>query len=259
MFAGFNLKDLDDEFVSTYLDKGNIIFNENKKHIEKELDNFILNDGSIDGSKLQADWFPEVQADIFLSHSHGDREKAIALAGWLLHNFGLTVFIDSCVWGYADHLLKKIDDIYCKNIDSNTYNYDKRNYSTSHVHMMLSLALTKMMDRTECLIFLNTPKSIVTCEVIDNQTKSPWIYHEIATSYVLRKQKPIRFGLIKHGYYSENAQNLSINYNLDLSHLIDLSKDDLLEWQNDFNVEEDSHSLDVLYKKHKLIDILVKV
>jgi hypothetical protein len=259
MFAGFNLKDLDDDFISSYLDKGYIVFNENVKHIEKELDNFILNDGSIDGSKLQADWFPEVKADIFLSHSHGDREKAIALAGWLRSTFGLTVFIDSCVWGYANTLLRKIDDIYCKNTNSNTYNYDKRNYSTSHVHMMLSLALTKMMDSTECLIFLNTPNSIATNEVIDNQTKSPWIFHEIATSSVLRKQKPHRFGLIKKGYYFENAQILTIKYNLDLSDLIDISTANLLEWKNDFNVEGDSHSLDVLYKKHKLIDILLEV
>ncbi|MGR6005670.1 hypothetical protein ACT7CR_06905 [Bacillus paranthracis] len=107
MFAGFNLTDLDDDFISLYSNKGNNIFNESKKHIEKELDSFILSDGSIDGTRLQEDWFPQLETDIFLSHSHGDKNKAIALAGWLNDTFGLRVFIDSCVWGYADNLLKK--------------------------------------------------------------------------------------------------------------------------------------------------------
>ncbi|EOO66314.1 MULTISPECIES: hypothetical protein [Bacillus] len=258
MFAGFNLTDLDDDFISLYSNKGNNIFNESKKHIEKELDSFILSDGSIDGTRLQEDWFPQLETDIFLSHSHGDKNKAIALAGWLNDTFGLRVFIDSCVWGYADNLLKKIDDIYCKNTHSNTYSYEKRNFSTSHVHMMLSGALTKMMDKTECLIFLNTPESIETNEVI-NQTKSPWIFHEIATTHVLRKKEPNRFTLIKKGYYFENAQVLTVKHKLDLDHLFEIDKNDLLEWQKAFNIKEDSHALDILYEKHKLIDIHVSV
>ncbi|WP_411334470.1 hypothetical protein ACK1LH_03265 [Metabacillus indicus] len=256
MFAGFNLK-MNSEFLS-YSNIGNTILEENKEHIEKEFDSFLLSDGSIDGTKMQNDWFPEINADVFISHSHADKEKAIAVAGWLYEKFGLTVFIDSCVWGYAANLLKKIDDIYCKNKDSNTYNYEKRNFSTSHVYMMLSTALTKMIDKTECVLFLNTPNSIVTNEVI-KQTKSPWIYYELAMTQSIRKKDPIRFGLIKKGYYLKHAQVLDIKYKLDIGHLCEISQNDLQEWEKAYNPNGDSHALDVLYEKHDLIDIQVKI
>lgn len=151
MFTGFNLQGLDSKYLSSYKGAGEVTFNKQKQHIRKELDCFLLNEGSIDGSALQSDWFPDVDADIFLSHSHGDQKLAMGFAAMLKDKFGLTTFIDSCVWGYADDLLKKIDDVYCKNEKGDTYNYQQRNYSTSHVHMMLSSALTKMMDKAECL------------------------------------------------------------------------------------------------------------
>ena len=146
-----------------------------KTTIEKIINSFIKDDASLDGSKMQANWFPQIKADIFISHSHKDEKLALALGGWLKETFGLTAFIDSCVWGYSNYLLKLIDDVYCRNINRNSYDYDKRNYSTSHVHMMLSVALTQMIDNTECLFFLNTPNSI-TPDTIINQTESPWIY-----------------------------------------------------------------------------------
>lgn len=71
-----------------------------------------------------------------------------------LHDcFGLEAFIDSCSWGYCDDLLNKIDKKYCYDSKKKTYDYHLRNYTTSHVHMMLSTALAEMMDNTECIIF----------------------------------------------------------------------------------------------------------
>lgn len=57
-------------------------------------------------------------------------------------------------------MLRQIDDKYCRNKTGDTYNYDRRNYSTSHVHMMLSTALTEMMNISECIMFFNTPNSV---------------------------------------------------------------------------------------------------
>ncbi|ESU34124.1 hypothetical protein G3A_02690 [Bacillus sp. 17376] len=166
MFAGFNLTGLDNQFLSHYKGAGEVTYNQQKKYVQKKLDRFILDDGSLDGSALQQDWFPEVKADIFLSHSHGDQKLTMAFAAMLKEQFGLTAFIDSCVWGYANDLLKKIDDVYCRNKKGDMYDYDQRNFSTSHVHMMLSAAFTKMMDKAECLIFVNTPNSITTSDVV---------------------------------------------------------------------------------------------
>lgn len=250
MYAGFNL--ITNDKLETYKNKGYAIYDNNMKIIVEELNKFLLNDGSLDGTEMQNSWFPQINADVFLSHSHNDKEKAIALAGWLNATFGLNVFIDSCVWGSADALLKMIDDKYCKNVDNATYSYEKRNFSTSHVHMMLSSALTMMIDKTECVIFLNTPNSINTSEVI-NSTKSPWIYYEIGISKFVRKQEPNRpKGIIKKGLF-ENAQDLTISYKTDMNHLRDITESDLRYWERLFTQNNQNHPLDLLYGMGKLL------
>ena len=128
--------------------------------------------GELKASEIEKDWFPEIKADVFWSHSHKDEKDVIALAGFL-NNLGLTTFIDSCVWGYADDLLKQIDDTYCISKKSSDdlidfYSYQKRNQSTTHVHMLLNGALMKMMDNTECLIFLDTPNSLKMQDIYGN-------------------------------------------------------------------------------------------
>lgn len=229
-----------------YVQYGKTIYNSQKQKVKDEISKFILDDGTLNGSDMQNSWFPQIHADVFISHSHNDKEKAIALAGWLKHTFGLDVFIDSSVWGSADELLKKIDDRYCKNTDSTTYSYEKRNFSTSHVHTMLSTALTMMIDQTECLFFLNTPETINASSVISS-TKSPWIYYEIGISKFVRKREPNRQkGIIKKGMF-ENAQDLTIQYKLDLDHLYDINQSILLDWQKLFTQYSENHPLDLLY------------
>ncbi|MBT2757878.1 toll/interleukin-1 receptor domain-containing protein [Mesobacillus foraminis] len=250
MYAGFNL-DMSDE-LELFKQAGNTIYNAQKKKISDELSKFLLDDGSLNGTDMQNNWFPQIKADVFISHSHNDREKAIALAGWLKRTFDLDVFIDSAVWGSADELLKKIDDRYCKNPGSSTYSYEKRNFSTSHIHTTLSTALTMIIDQTECLFFLNTPQSIDVSSVI-NSTKSPWIYYEIGITKYIRKHEPDRpKGIIKKGMF-ENAQDLTIQYKLDMDHLYDISQFDLQKWQGLFTKYNQNHPLDVLYGMRKLL------
>ena len=204
-----------------------------KTTIEKIINSFVRDDGSLDGSMMQANWFPQIKADIFISHSHKDKDLAHALAGWLKETFGLTAFIDSCVWGCANELLKLIDNRYCRNEHRRTYDYEKRNSSTSHVHMMLSVALTQMIDNTECLFFLNTPNSI-TPDTIINQTESPWIYSEIAMSRLIRKKELKEYRVME---YNESLktfskdEKLKIQYDLPTNHLVDINADDLNEWE----------------------------
>lgn len=237
---------MDSKFLD-YYDKGSQILSRNKKIIQDELDKFVLEDGSLDGSKMQETWFPQINADIFLSHSHADEKNAISLAGWIKETFNLDTFIDSCVWGYADELLKKIDKEFCWQPESSTYNYEKRNQSTSHVHMMLSSAISKLMDMTECVFILNTPNAIQSFEVI-NRTKSPWIYYEIGLTKLLEKKKPFRQpSIIKKGLF-ESSYDLSIKYDLDMKHLLELTKYDLENWdKRHLLVNSTQHPMDTLY------------
>ena len=167
-------------------------YKSNKKKVLDDLKNYLLTDGnSLDGDEIQRHLFPSTDIDIFLSHSHGDEDDVIKLA-IILEKKGLKVFVDSCVWGNAFDLLKVIDKKYCRNDDDSAFDYNKRNYSTSHVYMLLNTALHKMIDNCEMFLFLGTPNSVSVKNGIENQKslKSPWIFSELAfIQHVRRKSK----------------------------------------------------------------------
>lgn len=193
MYKGFNLSV--SEFDKVYYLQNDKSFtstlHSNRTEIQKSLSSALLSDGALDGSKLKEVWFPNIQeVDVFISHSHSDIKKAEALANWLYEKFRLRSFIDSHVWGYANDLLREIDDKYAYQSSSSTYNYQIRNITTSHVHMMLSAALTEMIDKTECLFFINTDNAIENIQINgqdEDRTSSPWIMSELATSNTIRK------------------------------------------------------------------------
>jgi hypothetical protein len=252
MFVGFNL-DIDDSY-SIYYNRGKKIFDNNRDEIKKELDSFVLEDGSVDGTKMQETWFPQINADIFISHSHKDEKKAIELAGWLKFGFGLNSFIDSTVWGYAGDLLKSIDDIYCLNDDGKTYSYERRNYSTSHVHMMLSTALSMMIDRTECIFFLNTPNSITASDIV-KKTESPWIYSELAMTRLVRNRELSEYRKEKIQKFEKKAMGeinqLVVKYKVITDNLIDINKHDLKNWGK--IKDKSKYPLDDLYEAKGLL------
>jgi len=221
----------------------------NASSVIPTLESFLRADGSLDGEMISRNWFPQITADAFICHSHDDEEIAISLAGWLNETFGLESFIDSCIWGYADDLLLEIDNSYCRNEDHRTYNYRKRNRSTSHVHAMLSTALAMMIDKTECAILVNTPKSITSREAI-RQTKSPWIFTEVNILRTIQ-QKPkeshrrqIRFA--KSLKLNEAIAALEVTHPVDLSSLTAIDSNTLSEWESRYDGR--GNALDVLYE-----------
>ncbi|MCS3396910.1 hypothetical protein [Burkholderia thailandensis] len=255
MFRGFNVTNFTfRENAEEYRILGESIHNRNKKLVRDRIDSFKNAEGHLVAAKICANWFPEVNADIFLSHSHQDEALVLQLAGWLKKSFGLTSFIDSTVWGYSEKILRMIDDEYC--LDKNgRYNYNKRNRSTSHVYMMLTIALTKMLDACECVFFINTPKSIAAKENIQSEgiTYSPWIYSEIAmTSLIRRRAKEEHKGrrLLKAANESYTFDSIEVAYDVDLSHLTPLSHLDLTRWLNSTKLKG-VQALDKLYDLNK--------
>jgi len=257
MYIGYELKLEKRNFngsIEELASKGISRYDAIKTQIETKIKSFIQPNGSLDGSKMQANWFPQISADVFISHSHKDEELAIAFSQWLNEKFGLNVFIDSCVWGYADELLKLIDNEYCLNLNSESYNYTKRNYSTSHVHMMLSTALSMMIDKTECIIFLNTPNSITTDNVI-SKTESPWIYSEIATTQFVRKNSLRSYrGVLLAMSLQKGGRVPIIEHKIDYKHLTSLDVNNLKDWCTQwphkgkkYSSDHKQYALDVLY------------
>ena len=251
MYARFNLNP-ENRNWSEYINTGRSIHRKNKEQIEFSLDKFKNADESLDAQKIIDNWFPEIKADVFLSHSHKDENTVIGFAGWLKEAFGLDSFMDSEVWGYSDDLLKAIDDKYCRNNCCGTYNYEMRNRSTSHVHMILSTALMNMIDRCECIIFMNTPNSYKPKDYFhdEGKTESPWIYSEISMTKTLRQRTPWEH---RPKITTENrlqvvakGEGLRIEYPIDVFHLTPLNIEDLNNWIKQKNNKP--HPLDVLYE-----------
>ncbi|MFR2838791.1 MAG: hypothetical protein ACLTBU_06835 [Zhenhengia sp.] len=262
MFAGFQIKEKI-EFNQEYYDIGLGIYKKDEELAKQELEKYLFND-IIDGSKLKNTWFPKVNANIFISHSHADEKEAIVLAGWLKKELGLTAFIDSCVWGNIKDLQKKIDKNYCYDEKTKMYDYYSRNITTSHVHIMLVTALYEMIDNTETVLLLNTGNSVTSLENLmkdSNKTFSPWIYSELIATDLIRKQELSKYRRETIEFATESAnKEVKISYNVNLEELIELDSDILESWEEDWRKNgkkysceqkylEGHHPLDYLYKK----------
>lgn len=235
MFSSFKIDNLEfsEKEFETYLDKGKELFLVYAKNIKETIDSYLLPNGSLDANNIENDWFPQLDFDIFISHSHDDLKQVIAFAGYL-DSLGLKAFVDSSVWWMYEDFLKKIDDEYCLSyVDDNgkfIYDYKTRNKSTAYVHMILNGALMKMIDKTECLIFIETPNSIKTKELKSVSTESCWIYDELLMSSFLRRKEPKR--VQKHvpsnrlNFFTDKKP-LIVEYKLDTSHLVPLTVEDL--------------------------------
>ncbi|WP_312428564.1 hypothetical protein [Achromobacter sp.] len=197
MYVGFELNDYNfltkpDEFDLKE-------FKEQARGRHDELSSYLMgtfkNKNVIDARKISEAIFPPRQADIFLSHSRADENKAIELAV-SLQSKGLNVFVDSCTWGYFHELLKGLNEIYAepvRNGGRTVYDYRKATELTAAIHMMLTGALHSMIKRSEIFIFLNTENSVPvkTYQCID-RTFSPWIYSELQFSFHVEIDAPKR-------------------------------------------------------------------
>lgn len=253
MYKAYNLivpeKTLDQDFTKVPTK----LTDDSRVRVRKNIKDFFDNE-TIDATALEQEWFGPTQPHIFLSHSHKDAALAAVLAEMFSKFLGISCFIDSFVWGYADDLLDQIDHNFCKSESGSTFDYAKRNRSTSHVHTMLSAALAKMMDRAECVIFLNTPNSIVTKDFIaggEATTASPWIYNELLLTRLLPSKVPER--ALNEGLYKSEAiareQFPTFEFTVAMDHLTDLAMSDIETWLDCGRKGTDA--LDVLYQTHR--------
>lgn len=266
MFKGFNLLLTKEWFGEAF----NELNERGVKHLKKQkyedivkLSEYVTAE-RIDGTKIQDAWFPLVDADIFISHSGEDKELACALAGWLNETFGLKCFVDFNVWGYAEHLLREMNSQLSNETKAGNgeiwYDYQSCNKVSQHVNAMLSIAIQKMIDKTEATILLNTEHSIpVHSNNEMNETYSPWIYTELVCTQIVR-QKPLivyrDYDELEHSSERtlfEDTRDLTkslISYKAPLMHLIKLDTDDLRKWENIYYGEKncrEKYPMDLLY------------
>lgn len=216
---GYNLKlKLPREVYPEYYDLGNRFYNKEKSIYEEYNKTVTITkdkNGELSGKNIMEKWFPPVCADVFISHSHRDIEDIKTLLGVLIDS-GYKAFVDSCLWGYADDLLMKLDMSYSKMNNFPLFSYEVRNITTSHVHIMLMNSLMNVMSKSKALIFVNTENSLnFDSTEIEDATTSPWIYSEIELSRILISKQKIKKA------FTESAIP-KINYQVNLNHLQDI-------------------------------------
>lgn len=226
--------------------------NENK--LIKIQDYLLDRKNTLSVDKISENLFLDIKPDIFLSHSHADEDDVIRLAVLIEKELNLSVFIDSCVWGDAFKLLRKIDNKYC--LKGDTFNYHIRNHTTSNVFMILNSALHRIIDNCEAFVFLGTDKSIPITDTFEDEKylSSPWIYSELQFAKLVRRTKPRQISLestdinLRESAAFDSAVDFA--YSIPTTDAI-LSNHKLKRWiecsQNDY-INRSLHPLDVLYK-----------
>ena len=119
-----------------------------------------------------------------------------------------------------------------------------------------------MIDKNECVIFINTPQSVSISSEIesikgDSITTSPWIYHELAMTSIIKTTKPMRQHTISESFsHTEIRDSLpQFDYRIDayLKEMIELTEADLISWEKKKAVNG-ADSLDKLYELKGLLN-----
>lgn len=223
--------DQNHKHIKEYKKQGKRIKEELQNQVEDILSAVANAEGVIDGEQLSDAWFPIMNKDIFISYSHNDEDLALTLAGIINQAFGLSVFVDATIWGSADCLLNAIDREYCMQEDG-TYNYTKRNFSTSHVHAMLTTSIMRAMDQAEAIFFLNTSNSTYKLKngFSKEHTLSPWIYEEIVCAKLLRERSWEEYRMLRMDEAYHFEKSLNVAYPYDLKEYKTITFADFIEW-----------------------------
>ncbi|OYQ79403.1 hypothetical protein B9T19_06420 [Ignatzschineria sp. F8392] len=178
---------------------------------------YLLDDSNeiFSADRIQEKLFPTIKDNnIFLSHAHKDEDDVIKLAIYL-EKYGLNVFVDSLVWENARNLLKVIDEEYCWQESSKTYNYYQRNHTTANIYMILNTALHKMIDQSELFLFLGSERAVKVKDVLNSPNKesvrSPWIYSELVFANQVQRKDKIRTSITQESTYKNESASIAMD------------------------------------------------
>lgn len=250
-FTGTGLSATSDEIAE---------FESRNANLTADIEKYLVDgEKNLNATAIENHLFPKFNVDVFISHAHADKAKAISLA-IAFQRLGLTAFVDSCVWGHADNLLLEVDKNFSANRDKeNSYFYGLRNRTTSNVHMILNSALHEMIDRSELLIFLDTDHSVKVKDLMedDQYLSSPWIFSELMFAKRTRRtpRQSVQMALEHHLKAVAGTEGRQFEFQYELPQLTnDVSYSDFLAWIKSGDTSSADwlnglRHLDVLYKQ----------
>ena len=267
MYKGYHFP-LANELLSRYAHRLEVyeqIGRDQKDKAQKVIQEKILSGKwVIDGEGTESEWFPQLKKHVFISHSHKDEGIALLVAGVLKDRLGIDAFVDSAAWGCYRELAECLYEATRVRYISLSFPQKDllRSSAAEHAHCMLSKSLIQMMDRCECMFFLNTKSSVGFNNIgtSDYSTFSPWIYTEIEASRVLRRYKYQRFfakaaNENQRSFARGETVRVQVSYPLNLEHLDKLSPQRFFQWVANAEGKK-KHLADDQYRPYKLLDEL---
>ncbi|WQX79567.1 toll/interleukin-1 receptor domain-containing protein [Helicobacter pylori] len=159
--------------------------NEAAKKIDKLIKNapYSNDDIILNHNKIKEAFFspfkPQLKnAQVFLSHSHADKNKALEVKNYLENQIKRKVFIDSLFWDYKDDVLNKLAK------------YDDISRIEDAFTLILRESLQDMIEKCPYFVFLQS-KNSVSNQGLSRITYSAWIYEELRIAHSISESRPI--------------------------------------------------------------------
>ncbi|MGL2546911.1 TIR domain protein [Helicobacter pylori] len=136
-------------------------------------------------------------AQVFLSHSHADINKALEVKDYLEEYLDAEcVFIDSLFWDYKDDVLNKLAE------------YDDISGIEDVFTLILRESLECMIKKCPYFVFLQSKNSVSLNQDLSKITYSAWIYEELKIANTLIADTTIKESHIKAMRISYDITNL---------------------------------------------------
>ncbi|GAA7050976.1 toll/interleukin-1 receptor domain-containing protein [Helicobacter pylori] len=141
-------------------------------------DDIILNHSEIKEAFFSP-FEPQLKdTQVFLSHSHADKNKALKVKNYLESETNHRVFIDSLFWDYKNNVLKEVK---------------KHHIDVSKIEdaftLILRESLQDMIEKCPYFVFLQSNNS-VSNQGLSHTTYSAWVYEELKIAHSIRESRP---------------------------------------------------------------------
>ncbi len=135
-------------------------------------------------------------AQVFLSHSHADKDKALEVKNYLENQTKRKVFIDSLFWDYKDDVLNKLAE------------YDDISGIEDAFTLILRESLQDMIEKCPYFVFLQSKNSVSLNQDLLKITYSAWIYEELRIANTFIADTALQESRIKAMRISYDVTNL---------------------------------------------------
>ncbi|MCK0495859.1 toll/interleukin-1 receptor domain-containing protein [Helicobacter pylori] len=158
-------------------------------------DDIILNHNKIKEAFFSPFESQLKDAQVFLSHSHADKNKALKVKNYLESETNHRVFIDSFFWDYKDDVLNELEK------------YDNTSKIEDAFALILRESLQDMIEKCPYFVFLES-KNSVSNQGLSHTTYSAWVYEELKIANGLIADSALQESRIKTMSVSHNITNL---------------------------------------------------